>query len=240
MAPQSPLMEACTARWFAVLDRATPTSLAQPLHAVACLVVGDELEAVHQRVSPAKYRAALRRMSRSSSSSRTRRRSSRVLLLNRPGRLPRPPRRPAGHAAPLIIGADPATQRLPVDPQVISDLRDRRARPRPVQRHRVGLELGRIVLVHHVFSRTPVSQDHHDPSFKCPRSGATPPLAVWAITAATARVLRWLFRGRIAESRLRRRRPSEIKTNDGGRGVYWEDPSGHFLEIITRPYGGGG
>ena len=43
-----------------------PDSLAQPLHAVALLVVGDELEAVHQRVSPAKYRAALRRMSRSS------------------------------------------------------------------------------------------------------------------------------------------------------------------------------
>jgi catechol 2,3-dioxygenase-like lactoylglutathione lyase family enzyme len=37
-----------------------------------------------------------------------------------------------------------------------------------------------------------------------------------------------------------RRRPSEINTNDGGRGVYWEDPSGHFLEIITRPYGSGG
>jgi Glyoxalase/Bleomycin resistance protein/Dioxygenase superfamily len=34
--------------------------------------------------------------------------------------------------------------------------------------------------------------------------------------------------------------PSEINTNDGGRGVYWEDPSGHFLEIITRPYGSGG
>src|SRR3954463_10884951 len=52
-----------------------PDSLAQPLHAVAWLVVSDELEAVHQRVSPAKYRAALRRMSRSSSSSRTRRRN---------------------------------------------------------------------------------------------------------------------------------------------------------------------
>jgi catechol 2,3-dioxygenase-like lactoylglutathione lyase family enzyme len=35
-------------------------------------------------------------------------------------------------------------------------------------------------------------------------------------------------------------RPGEINTNDGGRGVYWEDPSGHFLEIITRPYGSGG
>ncbi|SEO47454.1 VOC family protein [Trujillonella endophytica] len=35
-----------------------------------------------------------------------------------------------------------------------------------------------------------------------------------------------------------RRRPGEINTNDGGRGVYWPDPDGHFLEIITRPYGG--
>jgi catechol 2,3-dioxygenase-like lactoylglutathione lyase family enzyme len=37
-----------------------------------------------------------------------------------------------------------------------------------------------------------------------------------------------------------RRRPGQINTNDGGRGVYWEEPSGHFLEIITRPYGSGG
>ncbi|HEX6517985.1 MAG TPA: VOC family protein [Nocardioidaceae bacterium] len=36
-----------------------------------------------------------------------------------------------------------------------------------------------------------------------------------------------------------RRRPGEHNTNDGGRGVYWEEPSGHFLEIITRPYGSG-
>jgi catechol 2,3-dioxygenase-like lactoylglutathione lyase family enzyme len=31
----------------------------------------------------------------------------------------------------------------------------------------------------------------------------------------------------------------EINHNDGGRGVYFEDPDGHFLEIITRPYGSG-
>jgi catechol 2,3-dioxygenase-like lactoylglutathione lyase family enzyme len=37
-----------------------------------------------------------------------------------------------------------------------------------------------------------------------------------------------------------RRRAGEINHNDGGRGVYWEDPNGHFLEIITRPYGSGG
>jgi catechol 2,3-dioxygenase-like lactoylglutathione lyase family enzyme len=32
--------------------------------------------------------------------------------------------------------------------------------------------------------------------------------------------------------------PGEINRNDGGRGVYWHDPDGHVLEIITRPYGG--
>ncbi len=32
-------------------------------------------------------------------------------------------------------------------------------------------------------------------------------------------------------------RPGEINTHDGGRGVYFDDPSGHILEIITRPYG---
>src|SRR5262245_26539019 len=35
------------------------------------------------------------------------------------------------------------------------------------------------------------------------------------------------------------RRSNEINRNDGGRGVYFEDPDGHNLEIITRPYGGG-
>ncbi|MFC9789017.1 VOC family protein [Rhodococcus sp. NPDC127528] len=30
-----------------------------------------------------------------------------------------------------------------------------------------------------------------------------------------------------------------INTNDGGRGTYFLDPAGHYLEIITRPYGSG-
>lgn len=34
-----------------------------------------------------------------------------------------------------------------------------------------------------------------------------------------------------------RTRKGEINHNDGGRGVYWHDPSGHLLEIVTRPYG---
>ena len=29
-----------------------------------------------------------------------------------------------------------------------------------------------------------------------------------------------------------------VNTNDGGRGLYWNDPDGHMLEIITVPYGG--
>ncbi|MGH3377613.1 MAG: VOC family protein [Actinoallomurus sp.] len=32
----------------------------------------------------------------------------------------------------------------------------------------------------------------------------------------------------------------EINHLDGGRGVYFDDPNGHKLEIITRPYGSGG
>ena len=35
-----------------------------------------------------------------------------------------------------------------------------------------------------------------------------------------------------------RSRPGEISRNDGGRGMYFDDPNGHFLEVITRPYGG--
>ena len=34
-----------------------------------------------------------------------------------------------------------------------------------------------------------------------------------------------------------RRTPGEINTHDGGRGVYWVDPDGHLLEMITKPYG---
>ncbi len=34
-------------------------------------------------------------------------------------------------------------------------------------------------------------------------------------------------------------RPGEINHNDGGRGVYFQDPGGHYLEILTRPYGSG-
>lgn len=34
-------------------------------------------------------------------------------------------------------------------------------------------------------------------------------------------------------------RPGSINTRDGGRGLYFEDPDGHNLEILTRPYGSG-
>ena len=52
--------------------------------------------------------------------------------------------------------------------------------------------------------------------------------------------------GRIKHRRLpfwadpMHRRANEINNNDGGRGAYFEDPSGHNLEIITRPYGSNG
>lgn len=35
------------------------------------------------------------------------------------------------------------------------------------------------------------------------------------------------------------REPGQINRHDGGRGVYGDDPDGHRLEIITRPYGSG-
>ena len=34
--------------------------------------------------------------------------------------------------------------------------------------------------------------------------------------------------------------PGLINRWDDGRGVYFDDPNGHLLEIITRPYGSGG
>ncbi len=37
-----------------------------------------------------------------------------------------------------------------------------------------------------------------------------------------------------------KQRAGEINRNDGGRGVYFEDPNGHLLEVLTRPYGSGG
>ena len=52
--------------------------------------------------------------------------------------------------------------------------------------------------------------------------------------------------GRMRERRLDywadpfHRQPGRTNDNDGGRGVYWDDPNGHNLEIITRPYGSGG
>src|SRR5437660_9529487 len=36
---------------------------------------------------------------------------------------------------------------------------------------------------------------------------------------------------------FRRERPGEINHLYGGRGVYFDDPNGHLLELITRPYG---
>ncbi|MGW6269700.1 VOC family protein [Streptomyces sp. NPDC055060] len=36
----------------------------------------------------------------------------------------------------------------------------------------------------------------------------------------------------------RQKLPGEFNTNDGGKGVYFLDPSGHAMELITVPYGG--
>lgn len=51
---------------------------------------------------------------------------------------------------------------------------------------------------------------------------------------------------RIREQRLpywadpSRAQRDQINTWDDGRGLYFDDPNGHLLEIITRPYGSGG
>ncbi|MGQ0697198.1 MAG: VOC family protein [Panacagrimonas sp.] len=37
-----------------------------------------------------------------------------------------------------------------------------------------------------------------------------------------------------------KRQVGEINHHDGGRGLYFDDPDGHLLEVITRPYGSGG
>jgi catechol 2,3-dioxygenase-like lactoylglutathione lyase family enzyme len=36
-----------------------------------------------------------------------------------------------------------------------------------------------------------------------------------------------------------KKQPREINRRDGGRGVYFDDPDGHLLEVLTRPYGSG-
>lgn len=52
--------------------------------------------------------------------------------------------------------------------------------------------------------------------------------------------------GRISERHLPywadpfRKEPGRINHWDDGRGLYFDDPNGHLLEIITRPYGSGG
>ena len=37
-----------------------------------------------------------------------------------------------------------------------------------------------------------------------------------------------------------RKQADNINRWDDGRGLYFDDPNGHLLEIITRPYGSGG
>ena len=45
-----------------------------------------------------------------------------------------------------------------------------------------------------------------------------------------ARGLDWWADPRLAQK-------GQINRHDGGRGVYFKDPAGNILEIITRPYG---
>jgi hypothetical protein len=51
------------------------------------------------------------------------------------------------------------------------------------------------------------------------------------------------FFGRIRERNIAywadpaKTRPGEINHYYGGRGVYFDDPDKHLIELITRPYG---
>jgi catechol 2,3-dioxygenase-like lactoylglutathione lyase family enzyme len=51
--------------------------------------------------------------------------------------------------------------------------------------------------------------------------------------------------GRISERQLDYwadpacQRHHQINRHDGGRGLYFADPDGHLLEVLTRPYGSG-
>ncbi|EAY69261.1 Lactoylglutathione lyase [Burkholderia dolosa AU0158] len=33
-----------------------------------------------------------------------------------------------------------------------------------------------------------------------------------------------------------KRQPDDVYRHNGGRGLYFDDPDGHFLEVMTRPY----
>ena len=120
-------------------------------------MVGDELEAAHQFVSPAKYLAADRRISRSVASlafsarsalfsARSRASSCSGVSTPGTGRGRRGgPAVPDRHAS----GLAPRRQRRLTDTELASDHGDRRALGVPVQRDRIPLELIRVILPRH-------------------------------------------------------------------------------------------
>jgi catechol 2,3-dioxygenase-like lactoylglutathione lyase family enzyme len=71
-----------------------------------------------------------------------------------------------------------------------------------------------VALQHYAFL---VSEDEFDAIFARLRAQG---LEVWADPART--------------------QPGEINHHFGGRGVYFQDPDGHLLEIITQPYASAG
>ncbi|MBL8744304.1 MAG: VOC family protein [Myxococcales bacterium] len=77
----------------------------------------------------------------------------------------------------------------------------------------IGADAEQLIIEHYAFL---VSESEFDQIFKRIRERGLP---YWADPHHT--------------------QPGQINRHDGGRGVYWNDPSGHYLEIITRPYGSG-
>jgi hypothetical protein len=90
--------------------------------------------------------------------------------------------------------------------------------------------------------RPRLSRSGHDARFRHRRrSGRTPALRLLGLRGEFDEIF-----ARIRDRALRywadpfRHEPDQINTWDGGRGVYFDDPNGHLLEIITRPYVSGG
>ena len=74
-------------------------------------------------------------------------------------------------------------------------------------------------------------------------AGATPTIEHYAFLVSESEfdaiLARIQARGLPIWADPRHTQPGRINHHDGGRGAYWNDPDGHYLEIITRPYGSG-
>ena len=100
-------------------------ALAEPLHLEGVLVVGNELEAAHQVVSPAKYCAAARKISRLVASVRSAASSSTTWARNRTSSSPSStctaaPCRPRTATPAALIQTDNVASVIPRSPAILA------------------------------------------------------------------------------------------------------------------------